>query len=444
MADWQTLLSSYRIGQAAQPEASVRSEFQRDGDRLLFSASFRRMQDKTQVFPLEKNDYVRTRLTHSLEVSCVGRSLGSSVGVELLKRYPALKDQGIQPADIGDIVAAACLAHDIGNPPFGHFGEQAMRDFFTSDSGQSILELLDHADERADLTAIEGNAQGFRICNRLESPDTRGGLRLTAATLAAASKYPCTAAAQKAANMKKNGCYQDDLADFSDIFNHLGLAQRSEQAWQRHPLSFLMEAADDICYLIVDIEDAYQVGQIDHHTALSKLQALGGELVDPARFAHMRSKSDQLSYLRAKAIGKLVHETVKVFWESEQGLLDGSHHEPLLKAIPSIKQLEALRTYAREHIYVSRPVVEVQIAGHRVLSGLMDIFCSATANLAQNNPHSKRHDEMILALLPHRYRREQGTLYQNLLGACDYISGMTDSYAVSLYKKLTGISLPVN
>lgn len=444
MAHWSTLLSAYRIGQAAQAEASVRSEFQRDGDRLLFSAAFRRMQDKTQVFPLEKNDYVRTRLTHSLEVSCVGRSLGGSVGVELLRRYPELSEQGIHAADIGDIVAAACLAHDIGNPPFGHFGEQAMRDFFTSADGEAILALLDDPAERADLTAIEGNAQGFRICNRLESPDTRGGLRLTAATLAAASKYPCTAAAQTQAGMKKNGCYQDDLADFRELFTHLRLPARGEQAWQRHPLSFLMEAADDICYLIVDIEDAYQVGQVDHATALDKLQALGGDLVDPARFAHMRSKSDQLSYLRAKAIGKLVHETIDVFWQEEARLLDGSRHAPLLNDIPSIEQLEALRTYAREHIYVSRPVVEVQIAGHRVLSGLMGFFCTATANRAVQCARSKRHDEMILALLPRRYRRSQGTLYQNLLGVCDYISGMTDSYAVSLYKKLTGISLPVN
>lgn len=444
MTTWRNLLSTQRIGQAAQPEASVRSEFQRDGDRIMFSAAFRRMQDKTQVFPLEKNDYVRTRLTHSLEVSCVGRSLGSSIGAQLLQRNPDLGNYGILASDIGDIVAAACLAHDIGNPPFGHFGEQAMRDYFISGNGKDIIALLDSAEESADLHAIEGNAQGFRIINRLESPDTRGGLRLTAATLAAASKYPCTAYAQQATGLKKNGCYQDDLEDFAAIFNSLGLPQIHEQAWRRHPLSFLMEAADDICYLIVDIEDAYQVGQIDHATALDKLSALGGELVDSSRFKTMRSKSDQLSYLRAKAIGKLVHETVDQFWAVEAGLLDGSHTQALLKGIPSIEQLSELRTYAANHIYVSRPVVEVQIAGHRVLTGLLDFFCTATANRYRGLPTGKRHDEMILALLPQRYRRYNASLYQQLLGVCDYITGMTDSYAVSLYKKLTGISLPVN
>lgn len=444
MTSWRTLLSAQRIGQAAQPEASVRSEFQRDGDRIMFSAAFRRMQDKTQVFPLEKNDYVRTRLTHSLEVSCVGRSLGSSVGAQLLQRNPNLKDHGIHASDIGDIVAAACLAHDIGNPPFGHFGEQAMRDYFISGNGKSIIPLLKNEQEAADLHAIEGNAQGFRIINRLESPDTRGGLRLTAATLAATSKYPCTAHAQHEVGLKKNGCYQDDIEDFASIFNSLGLAQTHPQAWQRHPLSFLMEAADDICYLIVDIEDAYQVGQIDHQTALEKLEALGGDLVDPSRYSSMSSKSDQLSYLRAKAIGKLVHETVDQFWAVESGLLDGSHTDALLKNIPSINQLSELRTYAKKHIYISRPVVEVQIAGHRVLTGLLDFFCTATVNRHRKLPTGERHDEMILALLPQRYTRYNDSLYQKLLGVCDYITGMTDSYAVSLYKKLTGISLPVN
>jgi len=185
--NWTQLLSTYRIGQAACPEPSVRSDFQRDGDRLIFSAAFRRMKDKTQVFPLEKNDYVRTRLTHSLEVSCVGRSLGSSVGTWLLEKNPELARHNIHAADIGDIVAAACLAHDIGNPPFGHFGEQAMRDYFKSAEAGNILERLDNDAQRADLHHIEGNAQGFRITNRLESPDNHGGLRLTAATLAAAA-----------------------------------------------------------------------------------------------------------------------------------------------------------------------------------------------------------------------------------------------------------------
>ena len=437
--DWITLLSTYRLGQAAAPEPSVRSDFQRDGDRLMFSAAFRRLQDKTQVFPLEKNDYVRTRLTHSLEVSCVGRSLGTSVGAQLIDRYPQLVKQGIHPADIGDIVAAACLAHDIGNPPFGHFGEQAMCDYFESGAGNALLDHLDNDQQRLDLCHIEGNAQGFRIINRLESPDNHGGLRLTAATLAASSKYPSLAGAHSYA---KNGCYLDDWQDFCTLFAQLGLKRLHDKRWQRHPLSFLMEAADDICYLIVDIEDAYQVGQIDYLQAAEKLGALAGDLIDHQRFTAMQSKSDRLAYLRAKAIGQLVHETVDIFWQQECALLDGSQETPLLENIPSYPALAALRQFARDHIYISRPVVEVQIAGHRILTGLMDTFCQSLLNL--HLQRDSRRDHMILALLPARYRRYNASLYQRLLSVCDYISGMTDSYAVSLYKKLTGISLPVN
>ena len=437
--DWSSLLSTYRLGQAANPEPSVRSDFQRDGDRLMFSAAFRRMQDKTQVFPLEKNDYVRTRRTHSLEVSCVGRSLGTSVGAQLLERYPHLARQGIQGADIGDIVAAACLAHDIGNPPFGHFGEQAMCDYFASGAGNKLLDYLENSQQREDLCHIEGNAQSFRIINRLESPDNHGGLRLTAATLASSSKYPSLAGTH---SYSKNGCYLDDWQDFCTLFAHLGLKRLSDTRWQRHPLSFLMEAADDICYLIVDIEDAYQVGQIDYDIARDKLGALAGALVDEKRFAAMQSRSDQLAYLRAKAIGQLVHETVAVFWDKESALLAGDHDKALLEDIPSYPALAALRQFARQNIYISRPVVEVQIAGHRILTGLMDTFCQSLLNAHLRR--DSRRDHMILALLPARYSRYNSTLYQRLLGVCDYISGMTDSYAVSLYKKLTGISLPVN
>lgn len=440
--NWSTLLSTYRIGQTSSAEPSVRSDFQRDGDRLIFSAAFRRMQDKTQVFPLEKNDYVRTRLTHSLEVSCVGRSLGSSVGQTLLKKQPQLSAAGIRASDIGDIVSAACLAHDIGNPPFGHFGEQAMRDYFAHPEQSNLLARL-NLNEQADLLNIEGNAQGFRICNRLESPDNIGGLRLTAATLASASKYPCTASGKSTVIYKKNGCYHDDINDFGQIFAAVGLPAIDENVWQRHPLSFLMEAADDICYLIVDLEDAYQVGQIAFNQAAERLADLAETLIDTQRMKYMQSQSDQLSYLRAKAIGKLVHETVDVFWEVEGDLLSGKRQTALLTDLPSYHKLEEIRHFSHKNIYTSRPVVEIQVAGHRVLNGLMQIFCQSIANHFDNDRLS-RYDEMILALLPSRYRRYNHSLYQQLLGVCDYITGMTDSYAVSLYKKLTGISLPVD
>ncbi len=442
---WPSLFSTSRIGQTAQPEPSVRSEYQRDGDRIQFSAAFRRLQDKTQVFPLEKNDYVRTRLTHSLEVACVGRSLGSSVGAALLEKHGDLADTGLHRGDVGDIVAAACLAHDLGNPPFGHAGEQAMRDFFRADTGKKILAKLGlEATEIADLRHIEGNAQGFRICNRLESPDNKGGLRLTATTLASAAKYPTTAAARANTPYKKNGVYGDDLGDYSEVFDTLGLRALTEHAWQRHPLSFLMEAADDICYLIVDIEDAYQVGQVSFDEARELFFTLADDLVDTACLKRMQSRSDQLAYLRAKAIGRLVQETTDVFQTNEGALLDGTYTNALLAEIPSAQAMKALRHYAEKHVYLSRPVLEVQVAGHRVLNGLMGIFSTAVMTTELQGKRAGRHARMLIELMPSRYRRHNTSPYQQLLAVCDYISGMTDSYAVSLYKKLTGISLPVD
>lgn len=439
MLNWTTLLSNHRIGQAATAEPSVRSDYQRDYDRLIFSAAFRRLKDKTQVFPLEKNDHARTRLIHSLEVSCVGRSLGSSIGQTLLQKYPELCQQNITPSDIGDIVAAASLAHDLGNPPFGHLGEQAMRDYFRHPDQQPLLKTLTTA-QKKDFYNIEGNAQGFRICNRLESPDTHGGLRLTAATLASASKYPTSAYAQHQ-HYNKNGVYQDDLQDFSEIFQAVGIPQKASQRWSRHPLSYLTEAADDICYLIVDLEDAYQIGQIPYQDAHDHLATLADTLIDPKRLNELNSKSDRLSYLRAKAIGRLVHEVIDAFWDNESALLNTTNPAPLLQQIPSANTLKTIRNYSKIHLYQARPVLEIQIAGHRVLNGLLHIFCTSIAH--SHHQTTDRYQQIILTLLPSRYRRPNQTLYQQLLSICDYISGMTDSYAVSLYKKLTGISLPV-
>lgn len=435
--EWASLFSVYRLGQAAVPEPSVRSEFQRDGDRIMFSAAFRRLQDKTQVFPLAQNDYVRTRLTHSLEVSCVGRSLGASVGRSLLQRYPDLAGK-IEGQDVGDIVAAACLAHDIGNPPFGHFGEQAMRDYFLIGEGQEIAAHLPEK-ARADLLNIEGNAQGFRVLNRLESADIQGGLRLTATTLASASKYPCLAGSKF---YKKNGCYLSDWQDFKVFFERQGIDLLDEESFKRHPLSFLMESADDICYLIVDIEDAYQVGEVSYDVARALLGELADDLVDQKRFSLMRSASDRLAYLRAKAIGRLVQETVEVFWQNESALLMGERYKALLEDISSYQKLKKIREFAVKSIYQARPVVEVQIAGYRILSGLLEVFCRACFHRWQGK--LLPYDAMVLALIPKRYQK--GTfddLYEAILMVCDYITGMTDSYAVSLYKKLTGISLPV-
>jgi len=301
---------------------------------------------------------------------------------------------------------------------------------------------LSNHDNRYKLHRIGQRQSKWENYQGIAGEPGEGKSKTLPAPLAAASKYPATAYKNP---YKKNGVYQDDLEDFAAIYQALGIPPRGDsgQAWQRHPLSYLMEAADDICYLIVDIEDAYQIRQIEHRTAYELLADLAGDMADGTRLAAMDSKSDQLAYLRAKAIGRLVHETVAVFQENEAALLAGARDEPLLKTIPSIDKLAVLRAYAEKHIYISRPVVEVQIAGHRVLTGLMQTYCQAVAN-THGRDHHARADQMILALLPERYQKGRDTLYRKLLGVCDYIAGMTDSYAVSLYKKLTGISLPVN
>lgn len=438
---WLHLLSTARLGKAHSPEPSSRSEYQRDFDRIIFSSALRRMQDKTQVFPLARNDYVRTRLTHSLEVSSVGRSMGAGVGHVLLQRYPALQQKHYSE-DIANIVAAACLAHDIGNPPFGHFGETAIRDYFQSATAAPIMRCLT-PEEGKDLRHFEGNAQSFRILSRLQNPECEGGMRLTAATLGATAKYPWIYQ-NNCPPYRKSGVYLEDLELFRRTFAELHLPEQSPNIWQRHPLSYLMEASDDICYLIVDIEDAYQVGEIEFKQAQDLLRDIAADYADPHRINATHSRSDTLSYLRAKAIGKMVSEVISVFLDGEEDMLQRSPLPPLLKNAPSYAKLEALRDYATANIYSCRPVVEIQMAGHRILSGLLALF---SESIFRNHPTqncASHYDHMLLSLLPERFYPQDASLYAQMLAVCDYVSGMTDSYAVSLYKKLTGISLPVS
>lgn len=441
MMQWHRLLSEQRLGKAQVTYEHDRTAFQKDVDRIIFSSAFRRLQDKTQVFPLAENDYVRTRLTHSLEVSSVGRSLGTLVGKHITTGYNLTH---ITPDDFGSIVAAACLAHDIGNPPFGHFGEEAIRDFFTQrPTGQAICNKLS-ADELCDIRLFEGNAQGFRILTRLQNPDVTGGMQLTYATLGAFTKYPCTQAhinQTRIAN-KKNGLLQSDLPYFQDIAEHLGLITYAENAWARHPLVYLMEAADDICYAIIDIEDAYQLKQIDYETAKNLLLPLAEQL-GLKQLANMQSNSDKLSYLRAKAIGCLVQEAVKAFIDQEKRILAGDYHHALCEDIPSADALSALTTFAAQHIYNCSLVVQTEIAGYRILGDLLELFCGAAEDIAESAAQHRRasaFSEMIVNLLPSRFIGENRIFdtrcYERTLNIIDYVSGMTDSYAVTLHQKL--------
>lgn len=445
---WLNLLSPTRLGDKPEGRATTlgRSEYQRDFDRIIFSSAFRRLQDKTQVFPLAESDYVRTRLTHSLEAASVGRSLATRVGAVIIDRYPDLGNHGLAPSDFGAIVAAACLAHDIGNPPFGHSGEDAIRLFFESSTGKSLLTTL-APHEQADFLQFEGNAQGFRILTRLQSPDNPGGLRLTCATLGAFTKYPRGAAYkgdQQGVSTRKHGFMASEAGHFSDIAATLQLTRRSETLWVRHPLAFLVEAADDICYHVVDVEDAYRLGIVRYEEVEA---VLAGIIADRALLGRLRTMHDdkgRVEYLRARAINTLVEQTAEQFLDVERGLRAGQYDDAILAHVAARHGMQELRHLGENRIYMAPPVVEIEVAGFEVLAGLLHIFSHAVE--AQARGHMNAKERMQLKLIPVQFLGPHGTAsnnaYDRLLRITDFISGMTDTYAVALYKKVTGISLP--
>jgi dGTPase len=448
---WPQLLSRARLGSDEPPRAySARTDFQRDFDRVVFSSAFRRMQDKTQVFPLSKVDYVRTRLTHSLEASSIGRSLGTLVGERVIARHGL--DQ-FESADFGSIVAAACLAHDIGNPPFGHSGEDAIRHWaHTGEYGARRVAML-KGSEREDFLAFEGNAQGFRIITRLQNPDNVGGLQLTYATLGAFTKYPresCLAGSRfDGVSAKKQGFTADDRGAFEAVANHLGLIPRDNHyaMWCRHPLAFLVEAADDISYRVIDIEDGYRLGHFSYQEVLDLFWPM---VSDPERqrprLERIRDLKDRVEFLRAKVINEVIRLGVECFMDNEAEILAGRYDVPLLQDLPIRRELDALIELARERIYCAPEVVSVQAAGFQVVGDLLDRFTQVVDDVAERGEQASPRSRMLIQLVPEQFigpgRVPVADPYLRLLRLTDFVSGMTDSYAVSLYKKVTGISLP--
>jgi dGTPase len=444
---WQSLISARRPGadgpgrEALAPE---RTAFQQDYDRIVFTSAFRRLKDKTQVFPLSRSDYVRTRLTHSLEASCVGRSLGAIVGREIIARHHLTE---VDAADFGAIVAAACLAHDIGNPPFGHAGEDAIREWFKA---SGLLERYAFTPaQRADFAHYEGNAQGFRVLTRLQNP-ANPGLQLTAAVLAAFTKYPRASWLEgqplSGASAKKFGFFQHDACAFVQVAAAAGLPERLPNlAWQRHPLAYLVEVADDTCYLIVDLEDAARLGFVRAGDAESLLANLAGDSIHEGKLQRLFEPKERIEYLRAKAIGRLLEAAAAVFLENEAALLDGAFAGDLLSASPLDAPLDAVKKIARECIYTARPALEIETAGFEVLGGLLALFVAAVESAAGERPMTTR-ERMLLKLLPPQFLGTQGLPdpdpYVRFLSVADFVAGMTDSYAVNLYRKLKGIDLP--
>ena len=449
--DWKKLLSVKRLGKDISLEDPHHPTFQRDFDRIIFSSAFRRLQDKTQVFPLAESDYVRTRLTHSLEVSCVGRSLGTIIGSKIIDKH---KLENVHPSDIGSIVSAACLAHDIGNPPLGHSGEDAIKYWFADSSfGKRLISDLDYR-QQADFLNYEGNAQGFRVLARLQTPDNKGGMQLTCSTLAAYTKYPRASCIRNAKEVwtgesfKKWGFFQQDSDLFTEMADSVGLLKRDENqdCWCRHPLAFIVEAADDITYRIIDFEDGYRTGNIAFQDLKKLLIKIIGDSNVTTQLKKIYGEKEKAEYLRAKAINCLIHEIVSVFIREEDSILSGQYDKDIISDIPNFNNLKLIKELAKGKAYSSRTVIEIEAAGFHVLSRLLQIFLTATENVASNGETKASYKSTkILQLVPKQFLAKNGlpdkNKYMRVINITDFVSGMTDTYAVSLYKKLTGISI---
>jgi len=450
--EWKRLLSKKLLGHKVETSTDGRSQFQRDFDRIVFSSAFRRLQDKTQVFPMPESDYVHTRLTHSLEVSCVGRSLGNLVGKKILDRNKKLEKEFTQ-FHFGEIVASACLAHDIGNPPFGHSGEDAIAEYFRNGNGKAFRKKLT-AKQWTDLTKFEGNAQGFRIITRLQNPTIIGGLKLSCATLAAFTKYPKESLTEKENKVKvhkeklykKYGFFQSEKELFKEVAKETGLlpkaGYKNSLFWNRHPLAFLVEAADDICYRVMDLEDGFRLSLLSFVETEELLMSLKGK--SELHLYNERNENDKIGYLRAKAISELVKSLSDAFADEEKSILFGRLNKDLISLIPMSGPLEEIKKVSIEKIYSMRGVVEREAAGFEVLDGLLDTFISAVNEFAEDKISPK--NKTIIKLLPKQFLGDYGKpdedIYTRLLKITDFVSGMTDSYAVSLFRKIKGISLP--
>ena len=445
MMNWQQLISNKRLGQEHRhPERhDDRTEFKRDYDRLIFSAPFCRLQNKTQVFPLPGSVFVHNRLTHSLEVASVGMSLGNDVAQQLIKRHTELN--GGLFMEIGQIVATACLAHDMGNPPFGHSGEKAIQSFFTDGAGKS-LEAEISPQFWSDITHFEGNANAFRLLTHQFQGRRPGGFVMTYSTLASIVKYPFSSSA--AGKKGKFGFFDTESEAFVQIAHELGIIRKSADGdplrYARHPLVYLVEAADDICYEIMDIEDALKLKILSYDDTANLLLRFFDEgtrslilqrIIDEG----VTDPNEKVVYLRARVIGLLESECVKVFCEHEEEILSGTFEGSLISHINPLAQ-EAYRQCSRlsvERIYRSKPVLDVELSGYQIIQTLMEKFIDAAV-------HPDRfYSSQLIRRVSSQYDISAPDLETRLMAVIDYISGMTDVYALDEYQKISGISLPV-
>ena len=436
--NWEQLLSLKRFGDKHKrlriEQDESRLGFEVDYDRIVFSSSFRSLQDKTQVIPFSKTDFVHTRLTHSLEVSVVGRSIGRLAGKEIIRKHPKLRSTfGYQPNDFGAIVAAASLAHDIGNPPFGHSGEKAIGYFFEYGYGKQFLEKLSNQ-EKKDLINFEGNANGFRIATK-SVEGTPGGLRLSYATMGAYTKYPKGSFPNTNSGHvahKKFGFFKSEESFFNLIAKDLGLLENG--VYHRHPLAFLVEAADDICYTIIDFEDGINLGLISEDYALEYLINLVKETIDTNKYNSLTNKPQRLSYLRALSINTLILDAVRIFNENETEILNGTFEYALMDKSKYKAQVKDIIGLSVEKIYKSDEVTNKEVVGYKVISTLLKAFVTASVNGLFNQMSS--YDKLILRLVPDGVSMIGDNLYETLLNSTCFIASLSDGKAHKLSQQI--------
>jgi len=445
MLDWERLLSLKRQGDTTKrlrkEQDETRLGFEVDYDRIIFSSAFRSLQDKTQVIPLSKTDFVHTRLTHSLEVSVVGRSLGRQAGKAILQKYPHLEQSlGYHFNDFGAIVAAAALAHDIGNPPFGHSGEKAIGAFFDRGKGKIFKnEISEWAYQ--DLVKFEGNANGFKLLNETKQ-GTFGGLRLSYATLGAFTKYPRASfpvTSSKHVSQKKYGVFKAEKDFFDGVAKELGLKSSMNGVYQRHPLAYLVEAADDICYTIIDFEDGINLGLIPEEYALEYLSKLINKRIDKDKYFNLSTTKNRVAYLRSLAIGRLIEDAVKAFIQNEESIRKGSLDKPLIELSPYKAQIEDIINISIKNVYQSQEVLEKETVGYRVISEILDHFSQAIKN---TKAHKANHfDKIIIKAFLKDFDFEDLETEQWLIELCSRIASLSDSKALEIYKTISGQNL---
>ena len=454
MMKWDNCYSDRRTG-SSKTAHIPRTEYQRDFDRLIFASSFRRLQNKTQVFPLPGSTFVHNRLTHSLEVASVGRSLGTIIGRHIAENdidpSDALSGQFYQ-FDLSSVIAAACLAHDIGNPAFGHSGEKAISNYFIANAGIQIegVSLRDYFDDSEwhDLVNFEGNANALRVLTHSYRNKPASGMGLTYSTLASILKYPCesTAMNKDVKHRKKYGFFQPEKETFLSIAEELNMRPESNApiSYKRHPFVYLTEAADDICYRIVDLEDAHRLGIVSRERTSKALLSILSEIEKDIQrikdtYDSIGDANDSIAYLRAKTINALTNKSARIFIENKESILAGSYPSTLMDDIESDAQsLKDVMTLSIREIYNHHSVVEIEITGFHLMSHLLSLFVPAVLRRKKVGK-----DRMALHLIPFQFKEYEivESAYLKVLSVVDFISGMTDTYATEFYRKTTGIDI---